>query len=301
MYSTLISAQDLQKLMAERKDNIVVFDCRHRLDNPEAGYQMYLESHIPGALFAHLDKDLAGPIEMRADGHTGRHPLPAPETWMKRLGEWGVTPTTQVVAYDDQGGMTSARMWWMLRAVGHMAVAVLDGGWQAWLASGGAVQSGEVKPKHIAPPYPGIFRAEWVATLDEIKSQIANSYPEPAEGRQSQILLVDARTPARYRGEVEPYGPIAGHIPGARNAFYQDNLNPDGTFRSPAELRQRFAPIVEAAQGKEVVMYCGSGVSACHNLLAMEIAGLPTAKLFPNSWSGWSATPGLPIAKSEEN
>ena len=321
MFTTIISADQLKQLLAKPggpqpapsaafakvqvlgtpvrqvsslpAGEVVVFDVRHKLDKPEAGEQMYLVGHIPGALFADLDNDLAGPKKLTASGHTGRHPLPETGEWLARIGRWGIGPDTQVVVYDDAGGMTAGRLWWMLRAVGHMAVAVLDGGLPAWTAAGGALEAGAARPARALTPYPGRFRSDWVADIDEIRAQVAS----PDAG--AKYLIVDARAPERFRGEVEPYGPIAGHIPGARNVYYAGNLKPDGTFRSAAELRERFKPVVDAAGEREVVMSCGSGVSACHNLLAMEIAGLPTARLFPNSWSGWTATPGLPVAKGD--
>ena len=292
MFTTIISAEQLKGLLAKAGD-VVVFDTRHKLDKPEAGEQAYLAGHIPGALHAHLDNDLAGTKAMTSSGHTGRHPLPESDKWLAQIGEWGIGPDTQVVVYDDAGGMTAGRLWWMLRAVGHMAVAVLDGGLPAWTALGGEMEAGAERPGRAMGPYPGRFRSDWVAKMDEIRAQVAS--PEA----EAKYLIVDARPPERFRGEVEPYGPIAGHIPGAQNMPYGGNLNPDGTFRSAKELRARFKPVVDEAGEREVVMSCGSGVSACHNLLAMEIAGLPTARLFPNSWSGWTATPGLPVAKGE--
>lgn len=292
MYTTIISAQQLRELLATPHD-VVVFDTRHKLDKPEAGAQAYRAGHIPGALHAHLDDDLAGPRTMTGSGHSGRHPLPPIDAWLAQIGEWGIGPETQVVVYDDAGGMTAGRLWWMLRAVGHMGVAVLDGGLPAWLAAGGELESGAQRPARSMGPYPGRFRSDWVAQMDEIRAQVEQ--PDAAQ----KYLIVDARSAERFRGDVEPYGPIAGHIPGAQNMPYSENLNPDGTFRSAAELRARFKPVVDAAGEREVVMSCGSGVSACHNLLAMEIAGLPTARLFPNSWSGWTATPGTPVAKGE--
>ena len=312
MFTTIISADQLRQLLARPggpqppvvgtpvqqagdlpPGEVVVFDTRHRLDKPEAGEQMYLAGHIPGALFAHLDTDLAGPKQLTPSGHTGRHPLPESGEWLARIGQWGIGSQTQVVVYDDAGGMTAGRLWWMLRAVGHLAVAVLDGGLRAWTAAGGALEAGAARPARTQGPYPGRFRDDWVVEMGEIRAQVASPAAE------SKYLIVDARAPERFRGEVEPYGPIAGHIPGAQNVYYGENLKPDGTFRSAEELRERFKPVVDAAGEREVVMSCGSGVSACHNLLAMEIAGLPAARLFPNSWSGWTATPGLPVAKGE--
>jgi thiosulfate/3-mercaptopyruvate sulfurtransferase len=295
MFSTLISAKDLQNLLTgERREGVLVFDCRHRLDNPALGRQLYLEGHIPGTLFAHLDKDLSAPIGMTPSGHSGRHPLPEPDVWMRRLSEWGVAPSNQVVAYDDSGGAYAARLWWMLRAVGHKAAAVLDGGLQAWVAIGGKLEEGEVRPVPAPSPYPGEFRSEWVVGIEEVRKQV-----ESVKGA-GEYLLVDARAPERYMGEVEPLDPIAGHIPGALSLPYQGNLKPDGTFHSPSWLRERFEPILQKAKDKELVMYCGSGVTACHNLLALEVAGFPPGYLFPNSWSGWSNTPGLPVARGEE-
>lgn len=290
MFETIISADALKRLLDSGAD-VAVFDTRHKLDNPDFGAQAYREAHIPGALFAHLDKDLSGPIGARADGHSGRHPLPDPAHWSRRLGEWGVGPETQVVAYDDAGGVTASRLWWMLRAIGHRAVAVLDGGSQAWLQAGYPLETGTASRAPRAP-YPA-KAAFGELSLADVRDDVAR----PAEERE--MLLVDARAPERYNGSVEPYGPVAGHIPGALNYYYAPNLNPDGTFRSPAELRARFEPLLARAGSKQVAMYCGSGVSACHNLLAMKIAGLPAARLFPNSWSGWIATPDLPIATGD--
>ena len=292
MFSTLISAGNLKDLLGAESKELLVFDCRHRLDDPDAGRRLYLESHIPGALFAHLDNDLSAPIHSTPDGHSGRHPLPDPDVWMKRLGEWNVTPAKQVVVYDDAGGAFAARLWWMLQAVGHEAAAVLDGGWKSWGDGGGESEEGEVYPNLKSSPYPGQFQREWIVSMPEVREQVES-------GEESKYLLVDARAPDRYRGETEPVDPIPGHIPGALNMSYQDNLDSNGAFLPPDELRKSFEGVVEGAEGKKVVMYCGSGVTACHNLLAIAVAGLPPAHLFPNSWSGWSNTPGLPAAKGE--
>ena len=284
MFTTLISAHDLKAILSgPAAADTLVFDCRHRLDNPSAGAQMYHESHIPGALFASLDRDLAIPATMNESGHSGRHPLPDETTWMRRLADWGVTPSTQVVVYDDSGGSIAARMWWMVRAAGHTAVALLDGGLPAWLTAGGQLEPGVRQPKPVSSAYPGRFRADWTVGMEQVRSE------------SSKYVLVDARAANRFRGDNETLDPKGGHIPGAVSIPYQENLNPDGTFRSAQELRARFEPLREAAGSSEIVSYCGSGVTACHNLLAMEIAGTPTAKLFPGSWSAWSRTPGLPI------
>ncbi len=292
MLTTLISATDLKTLLTTGgQGGVIIFDCRHSLDDPDAGYRAYREGHIPGALFASLDHDLASAAMMTEAGHSGRHPLPDAADWMRRLGEWGVTPDTQVITYDDSGGSIASRMWWMLRSVGHEAVAVLNGGLQAWTGAGGALERGVRKPTPAVIPYPGQFRAEWVVDMDRVKAQVATDSPE--------LVLVDARSANRYRGDGETLDPVAGHIPGAISMPYQGNLNPDGTFRAADELRARFAPLFDAAGDREIVSYCGSGVTACHNMLAMEIAGLPAVRLFPGSWSAWSRTPGLPTAKGD--
>ena len=292
MFTTIIEAEDLKSLLTTAdKHAVIVFDCRHRLDDLEAGYRAYREGHIPGAFFASLDRDLAGPASMGESGHSGRHPLPAPEEWMRRLGEWGVTPDKQVVTYDDSGGSIAARMWWMLHAAGHEAAAVLNGGLAAWQSAGGSLEAGERTAAPAAAPYPGRFHSEWTVGLEDVRAQAALETP--------QMVLVDARSANRFRGEGETLDPHAGHIPGAVSMPYQQNLNADGTFRTADELRERFGPLVETAGSKDIVLYCGSGVTACHDLLAMQIAGLPRAKLFPGSWSAWSRTPGLPVETGE--
>ncbi|MBI3733224.1 MAG: sulfurtransferase [Chloroflexi bacterium] len=292
MYSTIISVSDLQRLMAAPAP-LVICDCRHRLGVAGAGYQLYRQGHIAGAIFADLDRQLSARPGMTPHGHSGRHPLPEPEAWLKTLGEWGITPATQVAAYDDAGGAYAARLWWMLRSVGHQAVAVLNGSLQAWAAAGGSLETSETQPTPAPSPYPAPARYERLMTIAEVRE--AMELPGPR-----RPLLVDARAPNRYRGEGETVDALAGHIPGALNRYYMDNLNPDGAFRAPQELRSGFQPLIERAGERAVVMYCGSGVSACHNLLALEIAGLPAARLFPNSWSGWSSTPGLPVATGDE-
>jgi thiosulfate/3-mercaptopyruvate sulfurtransferase len=272
MRTTLVSTQELANHPEWR-----VFDCRHDLFKPDLGEAQYRESHIPGALFAHLERDLSG----SKTGKNGRHPLPEPERFSAWLGRQGLRRSDQVVCYDANNGSMAARLWWMLRWIGHEAVAVLDGGFAKWVAEKRPV-SGEI------PSYPPTdYRLE-----QEARGLVT------AEQVQEAGLLLDARAAARYRGEQEPIDPVAGHIPGARNRFNGDNLSPQGTFKSADELRREFAPLLGARSPSEVVHYCGSGVSACHNLLAMEVAGMPGGKLYAGSWSEWITDPNRPVETS---
>ena len=256
-----------------------VFDCRHDLAKPDLGEQQYREAHIPGALFAHLERDLSGP----KTGRNGRHPLPEPKLFLKWIEESGVRPQDQVVCYDAANGSMAARLWWMLRWIGHEAVAVLDGGLAKWVAEKRPLTTDVPRftpSSHPANPTPG-------AAVDV----------REVEQKGEQLFLLDARAAARYRGEHEPIDPVAGHIPGAKNRFNGDNLNPDGTFKDSAALRKAFLELLGNRPAHEVVHYCGSGVAACHNLLAMEVAGLPGGKLFAGSWSEWIADPNRPLAR----
>ena len=255
-----------------------IVDCRHRLTDPEFGEGAYREAHIPGAVFAHADRVLSSaPVTDR-----GRHPLPAPETLSARFGTLGIDAATRVVAYDDPGGAIAGRLWWMLRYMGHRAVAVLDGGWPAWLEAGGAVRSGE--ELRAARKFEGEPRPEWVVTVEQVTGA---------------RRLVDSREPARYRGEVEPIDRIAGHIPGAVSHHFARNLGEDGRFLGPAALRERLERTLGEVPAEEAVFYCGSGVSACHNLLALAHAGFPPAKLYVGSWSEWSSDPDRPVATGD--
>jgi thiosulfate/3-mercaptopyruvate sulfurtransferase len=256
-----------------------VFDCRHDLAKPDLGEQQYREAHIPGALFAHLDRDLSA----AKTGRTGRHPLPDPKHFVKWIERAGLRRDDQVVCYDAGNGSMAARLWWTLRWMGHEAVAVLDGGLAKWLA--------EKRP--LTAEVPRFTPSEY---------HVITTRPDTVDAGKIQregaaMVLLDARAPARYRGEQEPIDPVAGHIPGARNRFNGDNLKPDATFKDAETLRTAFLQILGGREPAEVVHYCGSGVSACHNLLAMEIAGLPGAKLYPGSWSEWIADPKRPIGR----
>lgn len=277
-YTTLISVADLAPRLADPA--FVIFDCRHDLMKPEAGAQAYAQSHIPGARFAHSDRDLAGP----KTGRNGRHPLPNAEAFAAWLGRQGVAAGKQVIAYDSAAGASATRLWWMLRWLGHEAVAVLDGGWDAWVQSGHEV-SAEV-PDVIAAHFEGRPRNSWV-DVDFVRSHL----------NDPSVVLIDARSAERFRGEVEPIDPVAGHIPGARNRLYKDNLDARSHFKPAAQLREEFLRLLAGTKPEQIVHQCGSGVSACHNLLAMEIAGLPGAKLYPGSWSEWCADPSRPVAK----
>lgn len=284
MYTTLVSAPQLQQLI-EARAPLRVFDCSFDLMNPPAGADQYLQAHVPGALHADLERDLSAHADAgRASG--GRHPLPTRESFATWLAQAGVAPGVQVVVYDRQGVNYCARLWWMLKWCGHEAVAVLDGGLQAWQAAGGALEAGPA-----AAPAPGAFALQDALTGTASTADIARRLG--ATG----LTLIDARASARFRGEVEPLDPVAGHIPGALNRPFTDNLGPDGRFKPRAQLRAEFEHLLAGRDPATVVHHCGSGVSAVPNLLAMEVAGLGRRTLYPGSWSEWCTTPGLPCAQ----
>jgi thiosulfate/3-mercaptopyruvate sulfurtransferase len=261
-----------------------VIDVRHDLMNVEAGRRAYDAGHIPGAVFAHIDDDLSG----AKTGRNGRHPLPRREDLVRALRRWGVDDDTQIVAYDAQGGNFAVRLWWLARWLGHARVAVLDGGWPVWLANTGL--SSTERPVRNAGHFSERPSLMPLVEVDEVVRTLGT--PER--------LVLDARTPERYRGEQEPIDPVAGHIPGARNRPWQRNLNPDQTFKSAAALRQEFEAALGSTAPNRVAHQCGSGVTACHNLLAMEIAGMPGSALYAGSWSEWIADPARPVAVGEE-
>ena len=255
-----------------------IIDCSFDLADVAAGERAFAAGHLPEAVYANLDHDLAGP----KTGLNGRHPLPARADWSATLARLGVTPARAVVVYDAQGGMYAARAWWMLLWAGHRAVSVLDGGIAAWKAAGGALETGAVAPAAAPSAYP---------LGDSLVGSVDADALLKSLGR---VTLLDARAGERYRGEVEPLDKRAGHIPGARSRFFKDNLDAQGRFKPAAELRAAFAAF--GATPAQVVHQCGSGVTACHNLLAMEVAGLPGSALYPGSWSEWSADPARPVA-----
>jgi thiosulfate/3-mercaptopyruvate sulfurtransferase len=255
----------------------VIFDCRHDLAKPDAGVQDYAKAHIPGARFLHLDRDLAAP----PNGRKGRHPLPDVQTFMRTLGSAGVDATKQVVAYDDKTGVYAARLWWMLRWLGHENVAVLDGGYAKWIKEGHALTN--AVPEAAPAQFTGRPRAMSVDADDVLHSL----------GRPGRMLL-DARSAERYRGENETLDPVGGRIPGSINRFFRENLDAGGCFKPAADLRQAYTALLGGLPPDAVVHSCGSGVSACHNLLAMEFAGLPGSRLYPGSWSEWCSDPARP-------
>ncbi len=280
-HSTLVSVEQTAAHLDDPE--WVICDCRHDLANHSAGYKAYRAGHIPGARFLHLDVDLSGP----KTGLTGRHPLPHPSTFSLRLGALGISNNTQVVAYDETGGVYASRLWWMLRWVGHTKVAVLDGGWQAWSKAGlpVTVEQPEIKP---------------VTFNGKPQTQIAvDSAQVLANLQQRKALVLDARSSDRYRGENETMDPVAGHIPGAANRFFKLNLDADGRFKKPAALKQEFGGMLGGHAPEAIVHQCGSGVTACHNLLAMEVAGLAGSRLYPGSWSEWVSDRRRPVARGD--
>ena len=288
MYTTLISVEQLKTLQSSGQD-FMVFDCSCDLMKPEMADVMFASKRIQGANQAHLDRHLSTHEASAVNG--GRHPLPARESVAAWLQSLGMTNKSQVVVYDRNGANYCGRLWWMLKWLGHDAVAVLDGGLQAWEAAGGALNSGEPLAKPPSQSATDAFELkpalrEWVST-----SELA-----PQVGRPS-LTLIDARGAARYRGEVEPIDPVAGHIPGALNRPFTDNLNAEGFFKSPEQLRSEFDSLLSGRNPQTVVHHCGSGVSAVPNILAMELAGLGVTRLYPGSWSEWCNTPGMTCAK----
>jgi thiosulfate/3-mercaptopyruvate sulfurtransferase len=275
-HGSVVSAAQLRQWQ-QQASPLVLLDCSFDLADAAAGERAYAAGHLPGARYVHLDRDLSGP----KTGANGRHPLPDRQALARRAGEWGIAPGVQVVCYDGQGMPYAARAWWLLRWLGHDAVAVLDGGLQAWLADGGQTSTAVPAPTGQAP-YPSAAAALPTVDAPTLLREL---------GRR---LIVDARAGERFRGEIEPLDPVAGHIPGARNRFFKDNLRADGRFKNAAQLRAEF----EAAglDARQVVHQCGSGVTACHNLLAMEYAGLSGSALYPGSWSEWCADPQRPVA-----
>ena len=276
MFTTLVATGELARHLDDPR--WTVFDCRHDLARPGLGRIEYLQAHIPGARFLHMDEDLAGPTT----GTNGRHPLPDPAVFAAKLGAAGVGPDTQVVAYDAEGGVNAARLWWLLRWLGHDAVAVLDGGLGKWTR--------EKRP--VTAELPRVAPTRFEARLRPLAVDAGLVF---AQLRTPAMKIVDARSAERYRGENEPIDPVAGHIPGALNRFVRENLE-GGVFKAPELLHDEFGALLGGAAPDAVVHSCGSGVAACHNLLAMEIAGLAGSRLYPGSWSEWIADPARPRA-----
>lgn len=277
MYKTVISTSALHD---GRTADWVIVDCRFDLQNEDWGRAQYEIAHIPGAIYAHVGHDLSAPMT----GRNGRHPWPDVQTMTSTFGRMGIGPGTQVIVYDQDIGMFASRLWWMLRAMGHEAVAVLDGGWTAWTREGRATVSGaEIRP---ATTFFASPRPELLVDAAEVEASLPDR----------TLLLVDARAPERFEGRSETLDPVAGHIPGAVNRFFRTNVDENGLMRSPEALRAEFLETAGGRPPEQVVMYCGSGVTACHNLLALEHAGLGGARLYAGSWSEWCADPRRPVA-----
>jgi len=275
----LIDAEKLQQHLGDPDWRI--FDVRHDLMDHAAGQRAYAAGHIPGAVFAAIETELSGP----KTGRNGRHPLPERARMAEQFRAWGVSNSTQIVAYDAQGGQFAVRLWWLARWLGHTRVALLDGGWPVWLACGG--------PPSIEPPAErrGNFETHpSLVPLVDAATVLANL-------STAERLVLDARTPERYRGEVEPIDPVAGRIPGARNRPWQRNVTAELKFRSPAELRAEFDTLLAGRTPDTLVHQCGSGVTACHNVFSMELAGLPGSALYGGSWSEWIADRGRPVER----
>ncbi|HAC33474.1 MAG TPA: sulfurtransferase [Gammaproteobacteria bacterium] len=272
----LTDAATLQRNLDQHE--VILVDCRYRLEDGSAGRRAYHRGHIPGAYYLSLAENLAGP----GASIDGRHPLPQPERFFELLRSLGITERSRLVAYDDQGGLMAARFWWLCRWVGHLQVELLNGGWQAWLAAGGEASS-EVSQRPRSDYVPGPFNNLTVSAA-ALKRELA----------EGSVLLVDARSVARFRGEEEPIDTVAGHIPGAVNRPATQNLDAEGYFYEPARLRESWLSLLGDFQPDQVVHSCGSGVTACHNLFAMELAGLAGSRLYAPSWSGWIADPDNP-------
>jgi thiosulfate/3-mercaptopyruvate sulfurtransferase len=280
-YKTIITVNDL----IQHCDNPdwAIIDCRFSLADTGLGRCSYLESHIPGAVYAHLDEDLSSPV---IPGVTSRHPMPEVEIVAMTFSNWGISSGVQVVAYDDAGGaLAASRLWWMLRWLGHDAVAVLDGGWQAWQKEGYPVRDGS--EAHSPRTFTPVVKSELLVTADDVDAMRLDS----------SYLVVDSRAEERYRGEVEPIDPVAGHIPGAVSAPYAKNLDSEGKFLAVEKLRERYQTLLGDIPAERSVFYCGSGVTSIHNILAMAYAGLGEGCLYAGSWSEWITDPQRPVIK----
>jgi thiosulfate/3-mercaptopyruvate sulfurtransferase len=278
-FTTLIEVASLQAILGD--PGVVLLDCRFDLLNPEAGLQAYRAGHIPGARFADLNKDLSAPVST----DSGRHPLPDPTVLAATLERLGIGDHTQVIAYDEANGSIAARAWWLLRWLGHGSIAVLNGGLKAWIAAGGALESGGDNGVGRESPSPVRFTPRVDATAVVDAEQVASSLTDPRQ------VLVDARLPERFAGMVEPIDPVAGHIAGAVNHPFTRNLAADGRFLEARELRRLWDERLAGRSPDQVVAMCGSGVTACHNLLSLELAGLSGARLYAGSWSEWIKDP----------
>lgn len=281
-YETLIAIDALKNMLASGAD-VLIFDCEFELGAPDKGQEIYAKGHIPGARYAHLDEDLASP----SDGSNGRHPLPAPVAMAAWLRAQGLRKDQQVVAYDSNGGAWAARLWWLLRWLGHAPVAVLDGGKPAWVDAGLPLETGTPPAAASGDFEPGAQLVPAPVTAAQVLTNI----------QTGAAHVLDARDPSRFAGTPNPLDPVAGHIPGARNRFFRDNLNADGRFRRAEDLAADFSALLGEAPA---ILQCGSGVTACHNALAMAVAGIPVGRLYPGSWSEWIADPARPVATGSD-
>lgn len=288
VYRTLISASQLLDLIErpEPRPPLVLLDCRFDLADTGAGERAYASGHLPGAHYLHVDRDLSGPQHDEQGRMRGRHPLPEPLAFATLALSLGVDRGVQVVAYDAQGGVYASRAWWLLRWIGHFEVAVLDGGLGAWTQAGGTLDTA----LPAREPAPRRTPAEVVAAMPTLQA-------DALLAQLGRLAVVDARAPERFRGEVEPIDPVAGHIPGALNRPFGLNLGSDGRFKPAEALAEEWRSLLGGRAAAEVVHQCGSGVTACHNLLAMEHAGLAGSRLYPGSWSEWCADPARPVAR----
>lgn len=279
-YSTLITCSELHRQLDN--PNWRVVDCRFDLANLDAGLKAYQNGHIQGAIYAHLEHDLSGPVTARS----GRHPLPEPGDFIGRLNHWGIDDDTQVIAYDDSNGTFAARLWWLLRWVGHNAIAVLDGGMTAWRQADYGITKELPSPPPLANHGLALDNTRWISTakLD-------------ATLREQQLPLIDVRAPARFRGDNEPIDPVAGHIPGAVNIPFSSNLGSEGRFLPAEQLQAHYRSHLSDQALEHAVVMCGSGVTACHTLLALAVAGVDSARLYAGSWSEWIREPQRPVAK----
>jgi thiosulfate/3-mercaptopyruvate sulfurtransferase len=282
MYSTLIDVSQLGALLG--RPEVVILDCRFELANPDAGAAAYAQGHIPGAQYVHLERDLSGP----AGPATGRHPLPDPDRLANTFGRWGINSNVQVIAYDAGPGAYAARAWWLLRWLGHEAIAVLNGGFAAWQAAGMAVET--IARRRDPRLYVPRLQADRAVGATEVAEELA----------AGRVLLVDARGADRFAGQNETIDTVAGHVPGARNRPFTANLGPDGRFLPADTLREQWTALLAGRSVGDLVSMCGSGVTACHNLLALEHAGLPGGRHFPGSWSEWISDPSRPVATGDD-
>ncbi|MES2207971.1 MAG: sulfurtransferase [Pseudomonadota bacterium] len=279
MFTLLISAEQLSSQLSSHHKPII-FDCRFDLQNLKAGYETYNSAHIPTAFYLDLEQDLSG----TKTGLNGRHPLPEQTTLAEKLRAYGVSDTSQIIAYDAQGGIFAARLWWLLRWLGHENIAVLDGGIQAWTAAGYCLT------QEVMRPQPGNFSIRPALQSSVPVSEVINNLKNKTD------LVIDARSPDRFRGENETLDPVGGHIPHAINHFFKNNLQENGHFKSTEDLKKDWLPLLGNRTADQTIHQCGSGVTACHNLLALEVAGLKGAKLYAGSWSEWCSDASRPLA-----